>query len=146
MSQFFLVAADAAKARVFTREKKYSPLVEIDTLVHPASRLHKQDLDRDRQGQVHESNSGGENDYEMPTDAKQKEFNRFAQEIADYLKVARVRGEYIGLTLVVEPGFLGQLRKSLDEETRKLVISEVAKSVATQNPVFIAQLADKETA
>lgn len=144
MSQFLLVAADAARARIFTREKKFSPLVEIDTMVHPEARLHKQDLERDRQGQVHESYAGGESDYQLPTDPKQKEMGRFAHELAARLKQARVTGQYAGVTLVAEPTFLGYLRKSLDDETRKNVIREVAKNVTSQDPEFIARVADKE--
>lgn len=144
MSQFLLVAADAARARIFTREKKYSPLVEIDTLVHPEARLHKQDLERDRQGHVYESYTGSESDYQVPTDPKQKEMGRFAQELAARLKQVRNEGRYSGLTLVAEPGFLGYLRKSLDDETRKTVIHEVAKNVTSQDPAFIARVADRE--
>jgi protein required for attachment to host cells len=144
MAKFLLVAADAARARIFTRDKKYSVLKEIDTLVHPESRMMRQDLVSDRQGQVHESRSPGESSHQEPTDPKQKEFDRFAHELAVYLKAARNGNGVAGITLVAEPGFLGQLRKVLDEETRKLVIREVAKSVTTQTPEFIAATADKE--
>ncbi len=144
MTQFMLVAADAAKARIFTRQKKYSPLVELDALVHTESRLRRQDLVSDRPGQVHESMTPGESANEPPTDAKQKEQIRFAREVAGYLREARQKGKFSGLTLVAEPAFLGRLRKELDDETRKLVIKEVSKNIATQDPASIAQLVDAE--
>lgn len=143
MAKYLLVAADAARARIFSREKKYSALQEIDTLVHPESRLMRQDLVSDRPGQVHESRSPGESSHQEPTDPKQKESDRFAHELAAYLRQACNGNDIAGITLVAEPGFLGQVRKAMDSRVRKLVIREVTKSVTTQTPDVIAATADR---
>lgn len=144
MPQYMLVAADAARARIFSRGKKFSPLIEVDTLLHPESRLRKQDLESDRPSTVHESAAYGESASQPRTDAKQKEFHRFAHELAAWLKEARLGGRFKALTLVAEPSFLGQLRKALDDETRKLVIKEVTKNVVGQDALSIARLTDGE--
>ena len=52
----YIVVADAARARIFTRDALH--LAEQESLVHAAGRLHEGDLITDRRGaDVHESTS-----------------------------------------------------------------------------------------
>lgn len=73
MVKYWVVAVDSGKARIFSRNKKFSAFEEIETLVHPESRLHRQDVASDRPGQVQESRTPGENINEEPNDPKVNE-------------------------------------------------------------------------
>ncbi len=124
----YIVVADAARARIFTRDAL--KLVEQDSLVHAASRLHEGDLVTDRGADVHESTSvtsrasGGENT------ARTHEELIFAKEVAERLYRARVDNSMEKLILVAPPRFLGQLRDKLDGPTTKLVIHSLSKDLS----------------
>ncbi len=133
MSAYWVLVADSAKARIFSRNKKFSPLVELETLVHPESRLHRQDLVTDRPGLVHESRTPGESSNEEPTDPKVTEAQVFARDIAHRLREGRLNGDYSALVLVADPRFLGILRKCMDEDTRRAIDHEVAKNVTRED-------------
>ena len=143
MSKIWVLAADAGQARLFTRDKKFSPLVETASLLHPESRLKAQELGRDRPGQVHESRAYGESPSEEPSNLKKREAANFAREIAGRLKAARARGEFSELLLVSEPSFLGLLREQLDTETRRLVTREVVSNITRESPEVIARTLDQ---
>jgi protein required for attachment to host cells len=132
MSGYWVVAADSAKARIFSRSKRFSPMEELQTLVHPESRLQRQDLVSDRPGVVHESRTPGESSNEEPTDPKVAEAQVFARDLAARLREARLAGDYSALILVADPKFLGLLRKSIDDDTRKCIEHEVSKNVTRE--------------
>ena len=142
MPAYWVVVADSAKARIFTRNKKFSPMEELETLLHPESRLHRQDLVSDRPGQVHESRTPGESANEEPTDPKVVEAQVFARDIAHRLREARLAGQFTSLVLAADPRFLGLLRKSLDEETRRAIEHEVAKNVTRESVDRITRVID----
>ncbi|PWV78845.1 host attachment protein [Halomonas sp. A11-A] len=124
----YIVVADASRARIFTRDGL--KLVEQESLVHTASRLHEGDLVTDRGADVHEStattarSSGGENT------ARTHEEMIFAKEVAERIYRARVDNALQKLILVAPPRFLGQLRDKLDGPTSKLVIHSLAKDLS----------------
>lgn len=144
MSGYWVLAADSAKARIFRRNKRYSPLEEIQTLVHPESRLQRQDLVSDRPGQVHESRTPGESANEEPTDPKVAEAQVFARDIAHRLREARLAGDFSVLILIADPKFLGLLRKSIDADTQKCIEHAVAKNVTRETIERIVRAVDNQ--
>lgn len=142
MSKYWIVVADAAKARLFARNKKFSPLEEIETLVHPESRLRRQDLVTDRPGQVQESRTPGESAAEGHTDPKDVEAQVFARELAHHLNESRQAGHFEHLVLLAEPRFLGILRKHLDGGTAKAVAGAEAVNLTRGSIEHIASAAD----
>lgn len=142
MNEYWIAVADSGKARIFSRAKKFSKLEEIETLVHPESRLKGVDLVTDRPGQVHESHAYGESPNEA-TRPKELEAQRFAREIADRLERGRKKGEYRHLVLVAAPRFLGRLRNCLDAETREHVAAEVDKDLTRADGARIAAEVDE---
>ncbi|QOC21236.1 host attachment protein [Wenzhouxiangella sp. AB-CW3] len=144
MTQYRILVADAARARLFSREKKFSPPVEIDSLVHPESRLRRQDLVSDRPGQVFESRTPGENINEEPTDPRTAEAASFARELAHKLREDRVHGGYKHLIVVAEPRLLGMLRKALDDDTRQTVVLEISRNLTRAKVGEIAEAIDTE--
>lgn len=142
MSKYWVVAADSAEARLFTRDKKYGPLVEVDDWLHPESRLKGEELETDRPGATFASQGHGMDDNAPGTDAKRQEAESFAGEVADRLDKARARGDFEHLQIVADPKFLGLLRERLDDNTRDLVDKEVDKNMAQHSPEQIAEALD----
>lgn len=143
MGSFIVIVADSARARVFSRSKKFSPLEEQTVLTHPESRLRRQDLVSDRPGTVHESSAYGESDASEPTDPKRHEAGVFARELSQHLQSLRVKENLEGITLVAEPRFLGVLRAALDDATAKLVVKEVGASLTRESIERIQQRIDQ---
>ncbi|MBF8223471.1 host attachment protein [Halomonas sp. 328] len=124
----YIVVADAARARVFTREGL--KLEEKESLVHAEGRLHEGDLVTDGGGEVHESmartsrTSGGENV------ASHHHAEIFAKQVAECIYRARVGNHLRKLILVAPPRFLGILRDKLDDATHKLLIHSLPKDLS----------------
>lgn len=142
MAQYWILVADSARARLFARSKKFGQIEEIETLVHPESRLLRQDLASDRPGQVQESRTPGESANEAPTDPKVAEAQQFARELARHLREGRVAGQFGHLVLVADPKFLGMIRKSLDHDTRSRIAAEVSKNVVRESTEAITRAVD----
>lgn len=142
MAQYWILVADSAKARLFSRNKKFSEIEELETLVHPESRLHRQDLVSDRPGQVQESKTPGESANEEPTDPKVAEAQQFARELTRHLREGRVAGKFHHLVLVADPKFLGMIRKSLDHDTKNCIVAEVNKSLVRESTEAITRAVD----
>lgn len=140
--QTLVVVANASQARFFAREKKFSPLLELEEKRHPESRMHGRELDRDAPGQVFQSANPSEDSMGEASDSKRREAAKFAHEIASELKKARGRGNLGRLVLVAEPAFLGLLRANLDEPTRSKVALEIAKNHASDSPKAIQEAID----
>ena len=124
----YIVVADAARARLFTRDAL--TLQEQESLVHAEGRLHEGDLVTDNGADVHESmsttsrSSGGENT------ASQHQAELFAKQVAERLYQARVDNTLEKLILVAPPKFLGLLRDKLDGPTTKRVIHSLSKDLS----------------
>lgn len=123
----YIVVADAARARLFTRDGL--TISELDSLVHAEGRLHEGDLVTDRGGDVHESTSNTARSAGGESVATQHHEEMFAREVAERLYRARVDNSMEKLILVAPPRFLGQLRDKLDGPTTKRVIHSLAKDL-----------------
>ena len=142
MGSFIVIVADSARARIFSRSRKFSPLEEEAVLIHPESRLRRQDLVSDRPGTVHESSAYGESDASQPTDPKRLEATLFAREIARQVQSLVSAGDLEGIILVAEPRFLGMLRSALDDSSTALVVQEVGASLTRESLERIQQRID----
>jgi len=143
MASYWILAADSAEARLFTRENKLSEPVERQDWLHPESRLPGSDLEHDRQGKNFSSHGYGQSDNQKPTDPKTREARDFARDVARYLDTARAKGEFRSLSIVADPSFLGLLREQLDSETRDLVDTEVDKNLTRRSAETIAEAVDE---
>lgn len=125
----YIVVADAARARIFTRDALN--LVEQESLVHAEGRLHEGDLITDSRGaDVHESTSTSARASREDGIASQHENEIFAKEVAQRLYAARVDNSMNKLIMVAPPKFLGLLREKLDQPTHKLVIHTLSKDLS----------------
>ena len=135
----YIVVADAARARIFTRDSLN--LAEKESLVHAAGRLHEGDLITDRRGaDVQESTSSATRSSGEEEVASKHENELFAKEVAQHLYKARVGNNLEKLIMVAPPKFLGLLRDKLDGPTQKLVTHTLSKDLSK------ASLADIQAA
>ncbi|WP_104203017.1 host attachment protein [Billgrantia saliphila] len=123
----YIVVADAARARVFTRDAR--KLEEKENLVHGEGRLHEGDLVTGTTGSVDESTSHTRRASRGDSVALDHEAELFAKEIAQRIYQARVSNDMEKLILVAPPRFLGVLRDKLDAPTSKLILHSVDKDL-----------------
>ncbi|MGQ4877784.1 host attachment protein [Billgrantia sp. LNSP4103-1] len=124
----YIVVADAARARVFTRDAL--KLEEKENLVHAEGRLHEGDLVTGTTGSVDESTSATRRASRGDSVALDHEAEIFAKQIAERLYKARVENSMDKLILVAPPRFLGVLRNKLDAPSSKLIIHTLDKDLS----------------
>ncbi len=127
MSRTWVVVAESARARFFTREEPAGALREVDDMTHPASRQHEQTLTADLPGRSYDSMGKGRHAMAESTDPKHHEAQVFSQQIAARLEAERAAGELDALLLLAPPEFLGLLREALTPECKKTVKFEASK-------------------
>ncbi|TVU72006.1 host attachment protein [Cobetia crustatorum] len=126
----YIVAADAARARVFARTA--GKITEVESLVHPESRQHTGDL---RTGGKGESSGGHGSLHQTGDDGATSDKHQafFAKEVAQYLKQAANGGKFDELIIAAAPSFLGVLRDKLDKSVAKLVIETLDKDLSHES-------------
>ncbi|GHB12607.1 host attachment protein [Salinicola rhizosphaerae] len=134
MDKIYIVAADAARARIFARQANV--LKEVETLTHAEGRAHTGDLRTGGKGEASAGASQRQTGNEDATSDKQEMF--FAKEVAGYLREARTQGKADEFILIAAPHFLGQLRDKLDKPTQALVTKTVDKDLSKASEDEIA--------
>ena len=125
MSKTLVMVANASAARVFSYQahEEFSLLNEFS---HPESRQKGSDLVSDRPGHS-EGKGGGHGAFVPSNNPKQNESERFARELAVWLDDERKQNRCKEVMLVADPGFLGILNKSLNNQTMQLVFRSLDK-------------------
>ena len=123
----WLVVANAARARVLEegdqRPGKRRAYVHVADLVHPQSRQKGMALETDRAGHAEGSSPGLAGAAYMPrTLAREREHDRFAQEVAHMLDKGLAAQRCAGLVLVASSPFLGQLKAHLGKQAKKAIV------------------------
>lgn len=131
----WIVVSNSACARIFKAESAQS-LVEVDTLLHPASRLHSKDLGSDRPGRQFESSpqNGARHSMEPKTTPQDVEINEFAKQLADHLNSAAAKDKVRKIYLAANPAFLGLLRKNFSGLTSQVIVEEINKDITHLKP------------
>lgn len=130
MNTTWVLVADSSRARIFRAETPIGGIVEIETLTHPESRLHEQEITSDLPGRSFDSHGQGRHAMGAKVAPKQHEQQAFAKQICERLDNGRGQGEFQQLILVATPSLLGLLRKNLSEETAKQVTYELDKNIS----------------
>ncbi|TDG19211.1 host attachment protein [Paraburkholderia silviterrae] len=128
-NMIWVVVANRVTARIFATESPLGAIEEIETLLHPESRVPEQSLVSDRSGRT-ERSAAGRQQSDPDTQHHERETSLFASQVATTLAKARNDGRYGTLVLAAPPAFLGALRKALDAQTRSLVTLELDKDLA----------------
>lgn len=139
MAFAWVIVADAAKARVFSRKHTLAGLEELESLVNPLASMPGRDLVTDRPGRTHDRSGANRHAMEPPTDVRKLQAEAFAKELAQKIEQGRSAGQFEELVLVAPPAFLGALRKELSSNSERLVSLELNKELVQATPDEIAR-------
>lgn len=131
----WIVVANSSVARLFKLDKL--KLIEMDSLIHPQSRMQDRDLVTDHPGQTNESMGTSRSQMEVQNPPKKMEAINFAKQIADHLDLARAKGQLEKIYLAATPSFLGLIRQEMSQTTEKLVEAEIDKDITHMKPDVI---------
>ena len=132
MSDYWVLVADASKARFFQGNSPNSELSEFHDLVNEQIRQDEHDLVTDKEGRFHDNSSpnspGAPRSSSEPT-AREHSVDEFARQIATYLNQQSNQGAFEHLAVIAEPKVLGRLRKAFASHTEEKVLEEVTKNL-----------------
>lgn len=136
----WVVVANAARARVLEAVDSGGPYAHVADLVHPQSRQKGVDLGDDRAGRVTGAGHGlGSAKYVPRTDVREREHERFAQEVAAVINEGVAAGRCAGLVLVASSPFLGELKSHLGAQADKLVLRTLASDYTNLSDAELAK-------
>ncbi|MES1927034.1 host attachment protein [Salinisphaera sp. T31B1] len=141
MNKQWIVVADAAQARIFTRTND-GKLTPENTLSHAQSRAHEGDLRTGGKGEVHDSGGSGRHQADPQTTTSEKHADIFAKQIAQTLKSAFNDNAFDSLVIAADPSFLGLLRDQLDSPVADTVATSIDKNWAQHDTADIERLLD----
>jgi protein required for attachment to host cells len=121
MKPVWIVVANGFQAQLYERAKPRDPLQPLASFVHPESRLKSGELNEDQLGRRRAAVGKNPASYSPQTDPKEKEQERFARQIADYLDQGTREDRHGGLLLFASPQMLGTIREMLDSKTSQRV-------------------------
>ncbi|HET7315384.1 host attachment protein [Salinisphaera sp.] len=131
MAKQWIVVADAAAARLFSRENAGS-LARVEAFYHDQSRKHEGDLRTGGKGEVEDSAAHGRHQADPQTRTSEKHEDIFAKQVAARLKSGLNDNAFDELVLVAAPQFLGRLRDHLDSPLSRHVVATIDKDWTNQ--------------
>jgi protein required for attachment to host cells len=141
-SAYWVLVADESQARIFSREKKFSDLVEVASFENPVARMKTGDVMSDRGGRSFDS--GGQGRHSMDSDKanpKTESYPAFARELAREISKGRRAKKYARLAVAAAPRFLGILRPALESAGVKADVT-IDKAIAGQDATAIRKVID----
>jgi protein required for attachment to host cells len=134
MSPMWIVVANSSMARILSTSGAREPLVELECLAHPGSRLPDRDLASDRLGSAQGIRRGTHGVMSPEVAPRDEEAIRFAEQIAGKLRHAHAAHEFDKLAIVASPRFLGLLRERMTPALRHAIAGTLDKDFATLPP------------
>ena len=134
-SAYWVLVADEYQARIFSREKRTSDLVEQASFENPVARMKTGDVMADRGGRSFDSKGQGR--HSMGSDKanpKTASYPAFAKELAQAISIDQRAEKFARLIVVAAPRFLGVLRPALRAagvKTEKTIDKAIAGHDAT---------------
>jgi protein required for attachment to host cells len=141
----WIVVANSSMARILSASAAEGPLVELECLAHPASRLPDRELVSDRLGSA-QGSRGRVHSTTMTSEVtpKEEEAIRFAEQIAGKLRHAHAAHEFDRLAIIAAPRFLGLLRERMGPAVTRSITGTLDKDLAMLAPEEIrARLPEK---
>jgi protein required for attachment to host cells len=116
-------------ATIFASHGTDQPLQVVREIEHPEGRLKTGDIEADRPGRAFDRAGQGRHAMSPEESPTEHVDQRFVATLAHDLEHARHVGEFSHVILVAAPKLLGKLRAELSENTRKVVLHELAKDL-----------------
>lgn len=121
MKTQWILIANASTARLYGRAAPERPLEILAEHNHPESRMKGSELGSDRPGHEVADHSSASTRFEPRTDARRKEHQHFAEELAEALAQGLAAGRYDSLWLFASNPFLGELKSRLSPQVAQHV-------------------------
>lgn len=122
-SDIWFLVCNRSGAKLFNTDDKFKTFTCVKEIANPEGRLKNRDIESDRPGA-----SMGERGADYPVhgivnkgSAKLKVMRRFAGTLSRLLRKLRAEYALPKCVLVAEPRLLGELRKQLDEPTKRFL-------------------------
>jgi protein required for attachment to host cells len=134
MKKTWIVLANAARARILSRDPGGGGLVEMADLIHPQSREKIDALTSDRQGHAQKAHGDPGHAgaaFQPRMDPRHKEHGVFAAEVARYLEDAVVQGRCPELVLIASDPFLGKLKSHLGDAAGRVVGAAISHDLTS---------------
>jgi protein required for attachment to host cells len=120
------VVANAARTRILEETGQPGVYAQRAEFEHPESRQKGMALGSEAPGHGQGgSHSPGSGAYAPRSDVREREHDRFAQQIADKLNEGIAAGQCAGLVLVASNPFLGLLKSHLSPQAHKAILRTV---------------------
>lgn len=127
MSAWILVG-DSSRAVVYSASKQGIDWEEIDSFVHPGSRLKNSELSSTEPGHAAQSKGGVRHTAMEPqTSPKEAEKEHFAQQMADVLNAGASAHQFEHLFVVAPAHFASLLEHHLSSESQKRLHAVIHK-------------------
>ncbi|MDP3761456.1 MAG: host attachment protein [Ramlibacter sp.] len=120
----WILIANTTRARVL-QQQRGGVMEVLESFVHPAGR-----------GQA----------TPPLLDARQKEYTRFAQELAQYLEAEARMGHFSALVILAPLPFLDELRGTLGKFTARLLVGTVERDLTSWGIAELARQVSRELA
>jgi len=140
MATQWVLVADAAHARIFSRAQGDGTLSLVENMTHAESQAHEGDLRTGGKGSVQESTGSGRHQPDPQTSTSEKHADIFAKQVGERLKQAVNDGEFTSLVIAAAPSFLGLLREQLDRPIEDTLSTTIDKNWAQAKPEEIEKL------
>lgn len=139
----WILVADSTHARTYAQVK--GELHLQDTLEHPQSREHSQDLMGNRPNQnQHPMEKGLKGDEAQSL--RDDESQAFAREVSHMLSKAHATNRFAELVIVADPRFLGMLRATLSRPVTAAVTATVDKRALQMSSEQLTRLVEEHGA
>ncbi len=137
---WWVIVADEAKAILYSRNKKFSPLEQRNTLQNPDARAKTGDLISDRGGRSFDSRGEGRHTMTSETSPKEHLAQAFAKLLAERIGQAVREGRCEHYAIIAAPRFLGHVRAALPSVTKLEPWLTVDKAVVGRDTATIEKL------
>lgn len=133
MADTWILAADRARARLFSLGNGAPRMIEIADFVNPQARAPGRALAHAPPPRVHDRIGEGRHAIEAHTSPREKATLQFAAMLGAHLEHAHAEQRYRNLVLIAPPRFLGALNAALGARLGETVLLRVPKNL-TRSP------------
>lgn len=128
----WILVANHSEARIFKQEAQGLPIHISIRIEHPEGRLRNRDLKEGRPGRSFESGPQSHQRHALSTRESPREHSEheFAKLIGSVLEHGQKQHQFNECIVVAEPGFLGEILKSLNAQLERLVSRTIKKDLA----------------
>ncbi|MEO6563917.1 MAG: host attachment protein [Nitrosospira sp.] len=128
MEKTWILVANRSGAKLFERTGSEDVKLK-ENIVHPDGRLKAHDIDTDAPTRTVDTGGHGQHGTGSPVSPTEHIAEQFAKKLGELLDKGRTDHAYTKLVLIAEPGFLGELRNGLDQNTAALVSKTIGKNL-----------------